>query len=400
MAESTSTQGQGRIGVPLMVPSSKASATEPVQKQSQETEPQPLREHDTGLGRPMQHASEVQQLSDADKALLASEADRQAQQDLAEAEEFLASKPNLGVWGWLTTPAASILLLGLIGLVGLYLTSQTLAILNSLQSQPAWVQSLCVALLVLCALAVVAALVRFVWVFLRLRTNQQIRLNGLAELEKRTQLRWLARAKSQQAKERLEQYLRDYPCSTPRDRKRALALGFSEEQLLQLDRVRSELLDADKFISSQAWFERFATGFQKELDQVAQARLAFWAKRVGLTTAVAPNALIDSSAVLFCGFNMMSELCEIYSLRVGRAATVVILGRVFFHSYLAGQLNDWEKLTEEQLNHLVAPNGPLYEVFAARALTKIGAKATSGLLNYFLMQRLGKFANKLLQPVA
>jgi uncharacterized membrane protein YcjF (UPF0283 family) len=365
-----------------------------------ESAPGPLREHDTGLGRPIQVASQVDELTEDDQRLLAEEADRQAQDDLAKAEELLASKPDYGWWGFLTSPAAFTFLIGIVGLVGLYLTAQTLSILNSLQAQPAWVQVVCICIMVLCAVAVVLAMVRFTGVFFRLRANQQVRLSGIRELEQRTQLRWVARAQSQSARERLEQYLRDYPLQTEAERKRLRALGCSDEQLTRLIAVREELLDANRFVSTAAWFDRFSAEFQAPIDAVASQRVVFWAKRAGITTAVAPNALVDSSAVLFCGFHMMTDLCQLYALRAGPTGTAIILGRVFFHSYLAGQLNDWEKLTEEQLNHLVSPHGPLYEAFAARALTKIGAKATSGLLNYFLMQRLGKFACRLLRPVA
>jgi len=36
---------------------------------------------------------------------------------------------------------------------------------------------------------------------------------------------------------------------------------------------------------------------------------------------------------------------------------------------------------------------------AARVFSKVGAKAASGMLNYFLLMRLGRFACRLLRPV-
>jgi hypothetical protein len=114
---------------------------------------------------------------------------------------------------------------------------------------------------------------------------------------------------------------------------------------------------------------------------------------------MAPNGLIDSAAMLYFGFALLADLCEVYNLRTGKTGTAVLLGRVFFNSYLSGQMTEWEKLTEEQLNHLMTPTGPLAELTAARVLSKVGAKATTGLLNYFLLSRLGRYACRLLRPV-
>jgi len=60
----------------------------------------------------------------------------------------------------------------------------------------------------------------------------------------------------------------------------------------------------------------------------------------------------------------------------------------------------FRQLTEEQLNQLMGAGGPMYELTASRIFSKAGAKVTSGVLNYFLLNRLGKFACRLLRPVA
>src|SRR4029079_9815871 len=51
---------------------------------------------------------------------------------------------------------------------------------------------------------------------------------------------------------------------------------------------------------------------------------------------------------------LLSALCVIYNLRAGRAGTAVLLGRVFFNAYLAGQGTEWEKLAEDQYDQLFA----------------------------------------------
>jgi uncharacterized membrane protein YcjF (UPF0283 family) len=252
----------------------------------------------------------------------------------------------------------------------------------------------------LCGLAVLYSMVRLVVLYVRLRRNQQIRLAGLVELQQRTRLRWLANAKAQEARGLIEQYLKEFPLAVGKEQKRLEGLGFPLTAIAELRKIREELLDPARFTSTPEWFARFRTGFQAHLDEVAEARIRYWSKRTGIVTAVAPNALIDSAASIYFGFAMLTDLCTVYHLRAGRTGTAVLLGRVFFNSYLAGQLNEWEKLTEEQLNHLAAPGGPLYELMAARMFSKIGAKVATGTLNYFLLARLGRYACRLLRPVA
>jgi hypothetical protein len=111
-------------------------------------------------------------------------------------------------------------------------------------------------------------------------------------------------------------------------------------------------LDPDKFASTEQWFARFRIAFQGELDAAAEARIKYWGSRIWVVTAVAPNAVVDSGATLFYTFSMLSDLCQIYNLRAGRTGTAVLLSRVFFNAYLAGQGTEWEKLAEEQYDQL------------------------------------------------
>ena len=386
-----------RIGLPT-AGTAFAVPPPPAPKPDPDAEPY-LRAGETELGRPPQIPADSRPLTDADLRQLREADEQQALRDLAEAEELLVSDPSVRWVGWFAHPLAAALLVGSTGLLGLFLYSQILGILANLAAQPVWAQYLGYAGIALCGGAVLYSMFRLLFLFVKLQRNRQLRLKGLEELNKRTRLRWLAHAKTAEAKTRLEEYLTTYPIRTEKERKKLANVGVTPEIAGQLAKVRDDLLDPAKFSSSGEWFERFRTGFQAKLDEAADARIRYWAKRTGMVTALAPNALIDSAASLYFGFTLLADLCQVYNLRTGTTGTAVLLGRVFFNSYLAGQLNEWEKLTEEQLNQLVSPNGPLYELTAARVLSKVGAKAASGLLNYFLLQRLGRFACRLLRPV-
>jgi len=359
-----------------------------------------LRAGETDLGKPPQVSPRVAPLTDDDHRRLREGEESQALRDLAEAEELLASDPSVKWFGWFAHPLAAAFLLGSAGVLGLFLYSQILSILANLATQPEWMQYAGYAGLSLCAVAVVYAMLRLLILYAKLRHNRQLRVAGLEELNQRTRLRWLAHARAASARGLLELYLREFPIGTEKDRRRLKSVGLTDESFNGLEKVKAELLDPEKFTTTGEWFERFRTGFQQKLDDAAESRVKYWAKRTGLVTALAPNGLVDSAASMYFGFAMLTDLCRVYNLRAGKTGTAVLLGRVFFNSYLAGQFNEWEKLTEEQLNQLLAPHGPLYELTAAKVFSKAGAKVTSGILNYYLIKRLGGYACRLLRPVA
>lgn len=363
-----------------------------------------LRAGDTGLGRPAQVPRDASVLTDADRQALAAAADLAAARDAAEAEELLASDPAAPWAGWFAGPLAGALLLGAAGALGLFVYSQALTILANLAVQPPALAYPGYAALGLLAFAVLAAAGRLGLLYARLSLNRQVRIRGLEELQARTRLRWLAAAKSAEAKARLEDYLRAYPIDAEKDRKALAKVGVTPALAAELAAVRADLLDPARFASTVEWFDRFRTGFQGKLDAAADARISYWSNRAMLVTAVSPNGLVDSLSTTYFGFAMLADLCRVYNLRAGRTGTAVLLGRVFFNAYLAGQLNDFEKLAEEQYDHLFEQGMQVVGIgvsanVATKFLGKVGAKATTGYLNRVMLARLGRYTCRLLRPV-
>jgi uncharacterized membrane protein YcjF (UPF0283 family) len=368
--------------------------------------PEPeLRAGDPGLGRPPHTPAAVAALTDADRHALRHADEQQALRELAEAEELLASDPGGFRWlGWLAGPLAGAVLVGGAGLLGLLLFSQALTVLANLAAQPPLVQYAGYAGLTLLAGMVLFAAGRLLLLYARLRRNRQLRLAGLSELHARTRLRWLAHAKAAEAQAGLEAYLRAYPLDREKDRAALLRLGLSDAAVRQMTRARDELLDPARFAGTADWFDRFRTGFQVHLDEAADARTKYWANRAMLVTAVSPNGLVDSLGTVYFGFALLADLCRVYNLRAGRAGTAVLLGRVFFNAYLAGNLADVEKLAEYQYDQLFAQGFQVVGVgvstnVVGKFLGKVGAKATAGYLNRLLLIRLGRYGCRLLRPV-
>ena len=90
------------------------------------------------------------------------------------------------------------------------------------------------------------AFLRFLFIYFRLRENRQLRIKGIEELSRRTRLRWLAAAKSAEAREQIEIYLRTFPMNTEKERKTLRALGLDDEAQARMAVVRTELLDPDR----------------------------------------------------------------------------------------------------------------------------------------------------------
>ncbi|HUR53252.1 MAG TPA: DUF697 domain-containing protein, partial [Gemmataceae bacterium] len=307
-----------RIGVPT---AGRGSAV-PVPNGRLETGPAEelvLRAGETELGRPPQVPTHLSALSDDDRLALHRLDEEQAARDIAEAEAMIVADPSgLGWLGWIGSPLALAAGVGATGLAGIFVFNQTLSVIANLSQQPLWAQYAGFAGLGLFGFCVLFAFLRLVFLYATLRRNRQIRTRGLAELSRRTRLRWLAVAKSAEAKLQLETYLRLYPLDTEKDRRVLVRLGLPDEVQAKLRAVRADLLDPEKFASTDQWFARFRDGFQSELDAAAEARIRYWGSRVWVVTAVAPNALVDTGATMFYTFSMVADLCQIYNLRAGR----------------------------------------------------------------------------------
>jgi putative membrane protein len=360
-----------------------------------------LRADDPELGRAISVPKTVESLTETDLRNLREADEAKARQELAEAEELLASDPGILRWaGIFAQPLVAAFLLGTVGVLGLYLTSQVMSILANIATQPIWAQYLSYFGLGLLSTCVLFAMMQFLRLYLSLRRNRQLRLSGLAELQSRTRLRWLVNAKVSEARTLLSQYLTDYPLES----KKLTPLGVTPELLKSLDATRRDLLDANRFASSNIWFDEFRQRFQTPLDELAEARVKYWSNRAMVVTALSPNSLVDSASTMYFGFALLTDLTRLYNLRTGRTGTAVLLGRVFFNSYLAGQLNDVESVIEGQADHVFEQGLHMVGVgvgsgAASKILGKVGAKATTGYLNRILLIRLGRYACRLLRPV-
>ena len=69
--------------------------------------------------------------------------------------------------------------------------------------------------------------------------------------------------------------------NTEKERNTFRALGLDDAAQGRLAVLRTELLDPDRFASTEQWFARFRDGFQSELDVAAETRIKYWAPASG-----------------------------------------------------------------------------------------------------------------------
>ena len=314
-------------------------------------------------------------------------------------DEFARPDSILGLPRILSTPLVGAMLLGITAVLGMFLINQVSSAIATLSLAPPvwqWVGGISLGLL---AFAALWAFGRLGFLYLRLKRNIPVRLQLLRDLEERKNLRrWMVQAQWAKSWQRIETYLREYPLEAGKPRKKLLELGVDQLWIAELEKIRETLLDQRRFMGEDKALHQFHGEFQNRLDELASKRIRYWANRTALATAISPNGLADTLATLYCSFSMMGDLCIIYNLRTNSTGTAILLTRIFLNAYLAGQLNELESVTGESAAHLLSSNLPISELLA-RVMGKLSAKVGTGMLNYFLLNRLGAYACRLLRPV-
>lgn len=360
---------------------------------------------DEGAGRPVQAPAAVSRITEDEWDRILKDQAREAELERQRLEEELAADEALfNLPAYISSPLIVTALIGILALLGIFVVSQVTSTLASVATLPPILQYGAWGLLGLLVALVLFAVGRLLVFYLRLRPNQPVKLPSLMALSQRTRLRRLVQEKKEEAREWLQRYLSEYPLTEHRERKTLNQLGLADEQLQRLVAVRTELQDGNRFAGTDQWLADFRDRFQSQLDQAAARRVSYFAKRVAIMTAASPNTLVDTLLTGYCSFSLLGDLCRLYNLRVTRLGTGVLLVRVFFNAYLAGQLNELEGVTETGIQSIVGESGVHFGSMAmdatvGKVIGKVGARAASGALNYFLLRRLGFYAVRLLRPV-
>lgn len=269
----------------------------------------------------------------------------------------------------------------------LLVLNQSIAFIDHLAQSPAWVQWVGLSALIGALGAIIGSLWSLATRYLHLKQTPALWLN-------RQQLRELVRTDTSEAKLRLEKFLREFPIDRdpPRKWKR---LGYTIESLQSLADARADLLNP-RHGHTHKWLDELNDSFLARLDSVAQQRVAHYAKRVGIKTALSPKGFLDSTIVVVNSYLLLTDLCDLYNVRAGRMGTLRLLTRIGFNTAIAGNLDQPTEMLEQELRDSVQD---WTATLTAQAIGTIVAKFAEGGTNALLIYRLGKAAMRELRPL-
>lgn len=151
--------------------------------------------------------------------------------------------------------------------------------------------------------------------------------------------------------------------------------------------VRKEKLEQGGS-TTQEWLESYRS-FQGKLKEIAGRRKNVYCIRVASLTALCPFSIVDRMIVVYYSLQLISDIFEIFGRkRPSSFITVQIFSKAIFNIYFSGIASDYTEYTGELVDILKDSIGTQ---FSAKILSKISGKAAEGVINAFLLHRLGKY---------
>lgn len=121
------------------------------------------------------------------------------------------------------------------------------------------------------------------------------------------------------------------------------------------------------------------------LDREATRLIAEASRRVSVTTALSPRALLDITIVLWSAFRLIRRLAELYGGRPGTLAQWRLMRQVLVHTLITGGMAAGDEVVSQLLG----------QGLAARLSARLG----EGVVNGLLTARLGLAALLLTRPL-
>ena len=393
--------GNNKIGDPLYnaPPAKEETKQSKTASMVQEQKPSTLRSGDHGVGIPDFKPEKIRKLSDQECDKLREEQEARLRSEFEEKlkslqgieDKWYLPKGLRKAIGWTLVTAAAVL--------GLLLVGNGTAFINDitkLQSPFNWICGVSAGVF---ALIIVAVILKLLWLFVRLRRNPAVNIKAISVLEQRQSFQKLIKQHTEEAKNKLTNYLESYPL-TGDGRKKLITIGASESDADALLNAREYLLDKSRPQSAGEWLNDFEKRFQSVIDKIAADRVRQYALRVAAGTALSPIAAVDQMIVLYSSSALIKDMMFIYQLRPAFGQTAVILSRAIVNTYLSGMMEDTAGKAADSLSDSLGEwSSHLSGILGSSLGRTISVKTTEAGLNALLISRLGKRAIKQLQPV-
>lgn len=356
----------------------------------------PYRHNDKGLGMPDFEPVNARTLSDEETARHQRELEEELRREFNQKLMELDSEKGLFRLPKGLQKTALTILLVISGVLGLFIVVEAVSFAGEVGRLRPPFNYIATFFVCLFGLMLIFVILRLCGLYFRLKRTSSINLKALEILAERQRWQTLAEEHAKAARERFAAYLKDYDLKTPRREKEFVALGFSHADFEKLALAKERLLAAPAEMSARTWLNDFRSSFQDILDNYAQKRTRQYALRVAVGTAVSPIKFIDQIIVLYSGVAMVKDMCVIYNLRPGFGQTLVILARSIVNTYLSGVVSETMGDVADSASEWL---GEISGLLGSGLGRFVGARASEGALNGFLLWRLGKRMSGMLRLV-
>ena len=315
--------------------------------------------------------------------------------DQVEGEQDLS-----GDRGWISDGRIKAMIWILSAALLLFVFSQAMSLLNYVQSLPSLpAQYIGWAALGLVMLLFLGGVLRLSWIYIRLAASPNVSLSAIRELRKREDMRERAKADLKSASKLIQSFLTAYRIEDPKMQRKLRRLGFAQDEVQSLAEVVTKLRRRDRG-DDEAYLQNVSQQFLARLDEKAKTRIKSYAILTGAKTAVFSRGHIDTLIVSANAYLMVSDLCELYNVRTSRLGTLRVLGWLLVAAFVAANLEDVADSVVDAAKGAFADDlGPAGAGLVAGA-TAITKRGTEGLINYLLIQRLGRTTVRNLRPIA
>ena len=335
--------------------------------------------------------------------------------------QIILAKSNLGlvlkgtkfILGIIKSPTLVLVAMVLGSLICLYFYFQIIAFIGMIAAYPSWLLWPLVGILAILLAFTLAAIVKLYFRMRVLRVVKQARTSDIEAILKHKALIEMGTAyqeankKKNEIYEMLLKYINEYPKYIP-DMKQGIPDSLDNKvdtnnkktSTKEIEELREKLAQGAHAYASyhnkEEWLDRYKE-FQKKIDQLAEERLRVCACWVGFKTAISPYAIMDMLITTYWSFTLIENLCSIYNVRLGKVGQLVLFCQVVGAIFLVGKIDQAEDYTTVAFQQLIGNviNNPTAQWIAGQA----AAKAASGLVNYYIIKRIGKYAISELQPL-
>jgi putative membrane protein len=281
----------------------------------------------------------------------------------------------------------------------LWVFSQAMALVGQIQAMPFPLQYIGWGAFGLVMVMLLAGLLRLTWIYIKLAASPNVSLSAIRELKKREEMRERAKADLRYATKQIQNFLTAYRIEDAKMQRKLRRLGFTGEEVQKLEAVVTKLRRPDRG-DDEGYLQNVSEQFLARLDEKAKNRVKAYAILTGAKTAVFSKGHIDALIVAANSYLMVSDLCELYNVRTSRMGTLKVLAHMCIAAFVAANLEDVaDSVVDAAKGAFTEDLGPAGAGLVAGA-TAITKRGTEGLINYLLIQRLGRTTLRNLRPIA